>query len=126
MQSSAWLELLFAKAMSLPRRSLTLYCIPEEYASSRIVLMKSIEGLVPGWISLWTFRAMSCRSPISLLIVLAESTVVFSLRGKPLLIVAMGTALHLVRRRRREDLPAKTLTSIPSEKRGESRETSPS
>src|SRR5688500_13213045 len=109
MQATAWLVLLLANANKGPRRSLTSYWRPSEYASSRVFLVKSMEGLVPGWISFLKLRAMCARSPCSLRIVVEGSTLAFSLRGRPLLIVAMGTELHFVRRRRREALPLKIL-----------------
>ena len=48
MQYDDWLVELLANARMRPRMSLTSYCIPELYASSRIFQMKSMLGFVPG------------------------------------------------------------------------------
>ena len=125
MQRADWFVELFANAMTFGRMSRRSYWRPSEYASSRIFLMKSMDGFVAGWISLRRLRITSARRAFSLL-TLSSLITLSSFSGSPVEIWAIGALWHLITFRRSDECPGKVLTSIPSEYTELSSDASPS
>ena len=100
-----------ANAIILGLISVTSNFNPDEYASSNIFAIKSIEGFVPGCISFRKFLSIRLRNDFSLFIA-SKLTTFSSFKGNPEDIVAMGISLQAVSLLLRLELPVNTLISI--------------